>query len=107
VPQKPGSAALPFFGVVPALLDAQSGAELSGEAEGVLCIKAAWPGAARTIYGDAQRFEEVYYKPFPGYYFTSDGARRCVRCSLALAYLTSSLAATRMATIGSRGGWTT
>jgi len=76
VPQKPGSAALPFFGVVPALLDAQSGAELSGEAEGVLCIKAAWPGAARTIYGDAQRFEEVYYKPFPGYYFTSDGARR-------------------------------
>jgi acetyl-CoA synthetase len=72
---KPGAAGLPFFGVVPALLD-DKGKPAAGAAEGVLCVAAPWPGAARTLYGDAGRFETTYYAPYPGYYFTSDGARR-------------------------------
>jgi acetyl-CoA synthetase len=74
---KPGSAALPFFGVAPALLDDKGKLAPAGEpAEGVLCIAKPWPGAARTLYGDVGRFETTYYAPYPGYYFTSDGARR-------------------------------
>ena len=72
---KPGAAGHPFFGVVPAILS-DKGEELAGEAEGVLCIKAPWPAALRTVYGDAERFETAYFAPFPGYFFTSDGARR-------------------------------
>ena len=74
---KPGAAGLPFFGVQPALLDDKGNVVPAGTpGEGNLCLQAAWPGAARTLYGDAARFETVYYAPYPGYYFTSDGARR-------------------------------
>mmetsp|Transcript_19106 Transcript_19106/g.32798 ORF Transcript_19106/g.32798 Transcript_19106/m.32798 type:complete len:706 (+) Transcript_19106:76-2193(+) len=73
--EKPGSATLPFFGVQPVIVD-EKGNELNGEAEGLLLIKSAWPSALRTVYGDHARFEENYFKPFPGYYFTGDGARR-------------------------------
>jgi acetyl-CoA synthetase len=72
---KPGSATLPFFGVVPGIVDAQ-GKELEGEAEGVLVIDACWPGQARTVYGNHQRFIETYFTTYPGKYFTGDGARR-------------------------------
>ncbi len=72
---KPGSATLPFFGVQPVILD-NEGNELEGEAEGVLAIKHPWPGQARTVYGDHQRFVDTYFSNFPGYYFTGDGARR-------------------------------
>ncbi len=72
---KPGSASLPFFGVQPVILD-NEGNELEGEAQGVLAIKFPWPGQARTIYGDYQRFIDTYFSNFPGYYFTGDGARR-------------------------------
>jgi acetyl-CoA synthetase len=72
---KPGSATHPFFGVEPALIDDQ-GRELEGEAEGSLVIKRSWPGQARTIYGDHARFVETYFKLYPGYYFSGDGARR-------------------------------
>jgi acetyl-CoA synthetase len=72
---KPGSATLPFFGVEPAILDAQ-GKELSGAAEGALVIKQAWPSQTRTVYGDHERFKKTYFTAFPGYYFTGDGARR-------------------------------
>lgn len=72
---KPGSATTPFFGVQPVLLD-DKGKELSGEAEGALCIKDSWPGQARTVYGDHARFKETYFSQFPGYYLTGDGARR-------------------------------
>ena len=72
---KPGSAALPFFGVVPALLD-DEGKELDGAAEGGLVIKRAWPGMMRTVFGDHDRFIETYFKMYPGNYFTGDGARR-------------------------------
>ena len=36
-------------------------------------MKQAWPGMARTIYGNHERFEEVYFSKFPGYYTTGDG----------------------------------
>ncbi len=72
---KPGSATLPFFGVVPAIVDDQ-GKKLEGEAEGCLTITSSWPGQMRTIYGDHQRFNETYFKTFPGSYFSGDGARR-------------------------------
>ncbi|MDD5033129.1 MAG: acetate--CoA ligase [Methylococcaceae bacterium] len=72
---KPGSATLPFFGVIPAILDAQ-GNELEGEGEGVLAIKASWPGQARTVYGNHSRFFETYFSTYPGKYFTGDGAKR-------------------------------
>jgi len=72
---KPGSATLPFFGVLPALLD-EKGNELHGPAEGALVIKRSWPGQMRTVYGDHERFRDTYFKMFPGTYFTGDGARR-------------------------------
>ncbi len=72
---KPGSAAKPFFGVVPVLLD-EEGMELVGEAEGLLCIKQAWPSMARTIAGDHERYQQTYFSMVPGMYFTGDGARR-------------------------------
>ncbi len=77
IPMKPGSATLPFFGVQPAILEAESGKEISStEASGVLCIKDSWPGQMRTIYGDHQRFMETYFQHYHGYYFTGDGCRR-------------------------------
>ncbi len=75
VDTKPGSATLPFFGVQPALVD-NEGRELEGVAEGNLVIKDSWPGQARSIWGNHQRFEETYFSTFNNYYFTGDGARR-------------------------------
>jgi acetyl-CoA synthetase len=72
---KPGSATLPFFGVVPAIVDAE-GNELEGECEGILTLARSWPGQARTVYGDHQRFIDTYFRAYPGKYFTGDGARR-------------------------------
>jgi acetyl-CoA synthetase len=72
---KPGSASKPFFGVQPALVD-EKGTELTGAAEGNLILKDSWPGQARTIYGDHERFEQTYFTTYPGAYFTGDGCRR-------------------------------
>ena len=72
---KPGSATRPFFGIQPAIVDAE-GKELAGEAEGNLIIKDSWPGQMRTIWGDPERFIEAYFSTYPGAYFTGDGARR-------------------------------
>ena len=72
---KPGSATLPFFGVQPEILD-NSGQVLKGEASGILVISKPWPGQARTIYGDHQRFIDTYFKTYPGYYVAGDGACR-------------------------------
>ena len=74
---KPGSATVPFFGVVPVILDAASAEVQQGNpAEGVLCIGDSWPGQMRTLWGDHARFEEAYFQQYPGYYFTGDGCRR-------------------------------
>ncbi|BBM00958.1 acetate--CoA ligase [Microbulbifer sp. GL-2] len=72
---KPGSAAKPFFGVQPALLDGE-GKEIEGVGEGSLVIKRSWPSMIRGVYGDRQRMLDTYFSMFPGYYFTGDGARR-------------------------------
>jgi len=72
---KPGSATLPFFGVELALLD-EGGAEIEGPGAGYLVIKSSWPSQIRTVYGDHQRMIDTYFKPYPGYYFTGDGASR-------------------------------
>ncbi|MFO1243517.1 MAG: acetate--CoA ligase [Rickettsiales bacterium] len=72
---KPGSATLPFFGVKPALLNAEQKV-IDDAGEGALCMAESWPGQARTIYGDHQRFVETYFKPYPGYYFSGDAAAR-------------------------------
>lgn len=76
IPTKPGSATLPFFGIEPAVLNAENGKELAGETEGVLAIKAPWPGQMRTVFGDHKRFEDTYFSSYKGYYFTGDGCRR-------------------------------
>ena len=76
-PAKPGSATLPFFGVKPVVIEAETGKVLEGnDVSGVLGISEPWPGQMRTIYGDHDRFEETYFKLYPGYYFTGDGCRR-------------------------------
>ena len=74
---KPGSAGKPFFGVQPLLVD-NDGQPLEGATEGNLCISASWPGQARTVYGDHDRFIEAYFSTFPGRYFTGDGCKRDV-----------------------------
>jgi len=72
---KPGSATRPFFGIVPALLDAD-GKVLEGAASGNLVITGSWPGQMRTVYGDHERFVQTYFSTYPGFYMTGDGARR-------------------------------
>ena len=72
---KPGSAAFPFFGVKPEVVDAE-GAVLDGACEGNLVIADSWPGQMRTVYGDHERFMQTYFATYPGKYFTGDGCRR-------------------------------
>ncbi|MBF6603609.1 MAG: acetate--CoA ligase [Sphingorhabdus sp.] len=72
---KPGSAGKPFFGIQPQLVD-NEGKVLEGAAEGNLCITASWPGQARTVYGDHERFIQTYFSTYKGKYFTGDGCRR-------------------------------
>jgi acetyl-CoA synthetase len=74
-PLKPGSATRPFFGVEPVLLD-NDGKIIDGAGEGNLAIKSSWPSQIRSVYGDHQRLIDTYFSTYPGYYFTSDGARR-------------------------------
>ena len=72
---KPGSATVPFFGVKPAIVDA-NGVVLDGVCEGNLILTGSWPGQMRTVYGDHERFFTTYFSTYPGSYFTGDGARR-------------------------------
>ena len=74
-PLKPGSATRPFFGVVPAVLDADSRV-LEGACSGDLCLTGSWPGQMRTVFRDHNRFVETYFTRHEGYYFTGDGCRR-------------------------------
>ena len=74
---KPGSATQPFFGVKPGIIDTTNNTLIeSTEASGALVMTNSWPGQMRTIYGDHDRFVETYFKTYPGYYFTGDGAKR-------------------------------
>ena len=72
---KPGSATRPFFGIQPALVDAD-GKILDGVAEGNLVILDSWPGQMRSVYGDHDRFIETYFATYKGMYFAGDGCRR-------------------------------
>lgn len=72
---KPAKAMVPFFGVVPALMD-EEGKEVVGPGRGALCIKKAWPGMMRGLWGNPEMFRENYFSQFPGYYFSGDGAER-------------------------------
>lgn len=79
-PMQPGSAGRPFFGVRPQLVDA-GGTVLADEqlnlpGEGNLCLTHSWPGQARTLFGDHDRFIQTYFSAYPGKYFTGDGCRR-------------------------------
>uniref|UniRef100_A0A4W3IUF4 acetate--CoA ligase n=1 Tax=Callorhinchus milii TaxID=7868 RepID=A0A4W3IUF4_CALMI len=65
----------PFFGILPAIVN-EHGEELEGEAEGYLVFQQPWPSIMRTVYGDSERYESVYFKKFPGLYVTGDGCRR-------------------------------
>ncbi len=72
---KPGSATLPFFGVLPQVVDAE-GNVLEGACEGNLVLTRSWPGQMRTVFGDHKRFVETYFSAYRGKYFTGDGCRR-------------------------------
>lgn len=74
-PQKPTFATLPMPGVQAVLLN-KEGDEIEGEGEGILAIKHPWPSIARTIWGDHERYKNVYFSAYPGYYFPGDGALR-------------------------------
>jgi acetyl-CoA synthetase len=77
---QPGSAGRPFFGVRPQLVDAEgvvlADEQSGGAAEGNLCLTHSWPGQARTLYGDHDRFAATYFSTYKGKYFTGDGCRR-------------------------------
>ena len=74
-PAKPGCAGLPMFGVNPVILD-DKGQEVVGEGTGNLVIASSWPGQMRGVYGNPDRFKDVYFSMYPGYYFTGDGCYR-------------------------------
>ncbi|KAJ9064974.1 acetyl-coenzyme A synthetase 2, variant 2 [Entomophthora muscae] len=77
IPTKPGSATVPFFGVDPVILEANTGQELTGnDVSGVLAMRHPWPSVARTIFNDHKRYRETYLNVYPGMYFTGDGAHR-------------------------------
>jgi acetyl-CoA synthetase len=75
-PTKPGSATLPFFGVQPVIVDSSGQVLEDNGVSGALCLGTAWPGQARTVWGDHERFIQTYYSQFKGLYFTGDGCRR-------------------------------
>ncbi len=75
-PTKPTYATLPLPGIQPVLMDEKRNEIEANQKEGSLCIKFPWPGIARTIWGDHQRYQETYFSTFPGKYFTGDGALR-------------------------------
>jgi acetyl-CoA synthetase len=70
---EPGSATLPFFGIQTQLFDKDTRKALQPPNQGELCIQNSWPGQARSLYRNHERFVEVYFKPYPGYYFSGDG----------------------------------
>jgi acetyl-CoA synthetase len=75
IPQKPGSATRPFFGIKPAIVDGD-GKVLDGAASGNLCLTDSWPGQMRTVFRDHDRFVQTYFSTYKGMYFTGDGCRR-------------------------------
>ncbi|MFQ5720657.1 MAG: acetate--CoA ligase, partial [Acidobacteriota bacterium] len=77
-PTRPGSATLPFFGIRPVLVGPDGDRLEGNDVSGALCIEVPWPGLARTLYGDHERFRQMYFSQYEGLYFTGDGCRRDV-----------------------------
>lgn len=75
-PTKPTYATLPIPGIQPVLMDEKRNEITGNQVDGNLCIRFPWPGIARTIWGDHQRYIDTYFSSFPGKYFTGDGALR-------------------------------
>ncbi len=75
-PIKAGSCSFPFFGIDPVILDDVGEETKFPDQEGVLCIRKPWPGMARTVYGDHNRYIETYFSQVPGMYFSGDGAKK-------------------------------
>jgi acetyl-CoA synthetase len=75
-PCKPGSATLPFFGIEPEIVDEEGVPQEGNGVSGLLVMLRSWPGLARTIYGDHERYKDVYFSRFKGKYLTGDGCRR-------------------------------
>jgi acetyl-CoA synthetase len=75
IPTKPGSATLPFFGVLPEVVDDQ-GRAVPENSGGKLVIRKPWPGMLRGVWGDPGRFVDTYWSEVKGSYFTGDGCRR-------------------------------
>ena len=74
---KPGSCTRPFLGILPGIVDAQTGKLIEEtEAEGALVMQRPWPAQMRSVYGDHDRFVKTYFQDYPGYYFSGDGAKR-------------------------------
>tara|TARA_R110000787_G_scaffold286157_2_gene403484 strand:- start:891 stop:2786 length:1896 start_codon:yes stop_codon:yes gene_type:complete len=73
---KPTFATLPLPGIQPVLMDENSNEIKKLEAEGILAIKHPWPSIARTIYGDHERYKNIYFSAYKNYYFPGDGALR-------------------------------
>ncbi len=74
-PTKPGSATLPFFGVVPEVVD-DLGQPLPTNQGGKLVIRRPWPSMLRGLWGDPQRYKDTYWREVSGSYFTGDGCRQ-------------------------------
>ena len=74
VPMKPSFAGRPFFGIEPAVMK-PDGSIAGNDEDGALVIKNAWPGIARTIYGNPERYKETYFSQYKGNYFSGDGAK--------------------------------
>lgn len=74
IPMKPGYAGRPFFGIEPRIVN-KEGSEVKTGTEGALIIKNAWPGIARSIYGNPERYKETYFSQVKGAYFSGDGAK--------------------------------
>lgn len=75
-PTKPSYATMPFMGIQPVVVDPEGKHLLGNSVQGNLCIGYPWPGMARTIWGDHERFKNTYFSTYPGLYFTGDGVKR-------------------------------
>jgi acetyl-CoA synthetase len=75
IPNKPGMAAKPYFGIRPEVVS-PDGVTLEGPAQGNMCFRGSWPAQARTILHDRERFLNTYFEPFPGRFFSGDGVTR-------------------------------
>jgi acetyl-CoA synthetase len=75
IPQKPGSASKPFFGIQPKIVN-KAGEEQTGATEGILVMEDSWPGQMRSVYQNHERFQNTYFSQYPGHYYTGDGCRR-------------------------------